>query len=571
MTPNLPPKGSLIFGFKIFTYTLVLFAALFLSWKYFGNEQNKSSDRQIVPGTSKYWVSSQTLKLAQSKELPWNETGAGWQPLPSALHALEVLRVPLPRAPGTGGAIEVAGDSVIISSAQGHLFRLEQDGTVHEFQVAVPLNIDALSKSKFAASRRFKRNYVRVVDLLLIPATDGARLLAAHIAYVDECTVLRISAVDLGDDLSPKGEFSTLFSTNPCVGPVPESENANNSWFGEHSGGRMIPDGPGAILFSVGDFGLNGVDAGRRLEGSDYGRILRIDLQTGASQEFTQGHRNPQGLLRSSDGTIWQTEHGPQGGDELNRLREGLHYGFPIVTLGTNYGDKPWPSNPVQGRHEGYQKPVFAWSPSIGISNLVEADATQFPNWQGDLLVGSLKARSIFRLRIEDGAVLYSEPLRVGERIRDIATSSDGKVIILTDSNGLIFLRNKERPLGSDWSMASKVAAESGWGASTNTAGAAAVYEDRCSGCHALWTEAGGIGPHLVNLMERPVGSVPGFDYSSAMSSADGTWTLARLRSYLQNPDTILGARMPQLWLKDAELALILSAIEAGKSGEPTR
>lgn len=80
-------------------------------------------------------------------------------------------------------------------------------------------------------------------------------------------------------------------------------------------------------------------------------------------------------------GTLWSTEHGPRGGDEINVLEEGEHYGWPMVTYGTRYGNQDWPANPNQGRHLGYQAPVYAFVPSIGISNLIQIENELFPYW----------------------------------------------------------------------------------------------------------------------------------------------------------------------------------------------
>jgi glucose/arabinose dehydrogenase len=115
------------------------------------------------------------------------------------------------------------------------------------------------------------------------------------------------------------------------------------------------------------------------------GKVVAIDLVTKAARIIASGLRNPQGLLAARDGTIWLTEHGPQGGDEINIVREGANYGWPYVTYCTEYGWRPlrnWPLNPVQGRHDGYERPAFVFVPSIGISNLIQPDSREFPLWR---------------------------------------------------------------------------------------------------------------------------------------------------------------------------------------------
>ena len=110
------------------------------------------------------------------------------------------------------------------------------------------------------------------------------------------------------------------------------------------------------LLFSVGDYQHDGWNREQMLPQNDdaeYGKTVLIDLNTGESSIHTKGHRNPQGLYVSPTGTIWSTEHGPRGGDELNMIMQGANYGWPLVTYGTEYGDKIWPLNSSQGQHEG--------------------------------------------------------------------------------------------------------------------------------------------------------------------------------------------------------------------------
>jgi glucose/arabinose dehydrogenase len=137
---------------------------------------------------------------------------------------------------------------------------------------------------------------------------------------------------------------------------------------------------------------------------SDFGKILKIDLRTSTKSHVSIGHRNPQGLTITASGAMYATEHGPQGGDELNLIVPGKNYGWPIETYGAHYGKYDWP---VQTRNaKAFERPVLAWVPSIGVSNLIELENFH-PAWNGDLLVESLKAQSLFRLRRDgDGRVV---------------------------------------------------------------------------------------------------------------------------------------------------------------------
>ena len=175
--------------------------------------------------------------------------------------------------------------------------------------------------------------------------------------------------------------------------------------------------------------------------GNSYGKTILIDIDTGDSRILSIGHRNPQGLATASDAQVWSTEHGPQGGDELNLIKDGKNYGFPYVTYGTYYGTSNWPLNARQGAHDSYEKPIFGWVPSIGISQLIAIKNDLFALWEGDLIISSLGAQTLYRARIAEERVVLLEPLTIGHRIRDITESLDGRIVLKTDDDLLIFIR----------------------------------------------------------------------------------------------------------------------------------
>jgi len=242
-----------------------------------------------------------------------------------------------------------------------------------------------------------------------------------------------------------------------------------------------------------------------------------IDLATGDSEIFSVGHRNPQGLHVGPDGTIWLTEHGPKGGDELNIVNKAGNYGWPNVTYGTDYQGKSWPLNEAQGRHLGFDRPAFAWVPSIGVSNLLVIDDPSLPHWQGDLLIGSMKAKTLFRMRVHDGRAIFVETIDVGERVRDLTLGSDGSIILWTDRASLMVLR----PVAQD--------------EQTNP------FSMHCAGCHRVDDGlAHGNGPDLRGVFGRKAGSAKGFEYSAALQDADIRWTRENLHQYLEDPKALV-------------------------------
>ena len=132
----------------------------------------------------------------------------------------------------------------------------------------------------------------------------------------------------------------------------------------------MVRYGSDTILVSVGDHQFDGFYDSQAVAmdpASDLGKLVEVNIKTGASRHFAVGLRNPQGLAIAPDGRIWETEHGPQGGDEVNLMMEGRNYGWPIVTYGMAFGNPPknWPANPKAGSHDGYTRPRYAFVPSI--------------------------------------------------------------------------------------------------------------------------------------------------------------------------------------------------------------
>jgi len=226
----------------------------------------------------------------------------------------------------------------------------------------------------------------------------------------------------------------------------------------QHFGGRIVFDKAGMLYLTLGDRG----DKDRAQKPNDHaGSVIRLHddgrvpadnpfaRQPGAFPEkWTLGNRNMQGAaLHPQTGELWTHEHGPQGGDELNVMRSGLNYGWPVITYGVNYGlgtrIGEGPSKP------GMVQPLHVWVPSIAPSGMAFVSGTQFPNWQGDLLVGALRGQMLVRLSLDGEKVQREERLlqgRVG-RIRDVRMGPDGFIYLLSDSaDGALMRLEPARP-----------------------------------------------------------------------------------------------------------------------------
>ncbi len=153
---------------------------------------------------------------------------------------------------------------------------------------------------------------------------------------------------------------------------------------------------------------------------------------------YSYGHRNPQGLaFHPETGDLWLSEHGPQGGDEVNRVLPGRNYGWPVVGYGVNYGSG---SRIHVGTHrEGMEPPVHHWVPSIAASGLLVYTGDRFPQWRGSVFVGGLAGQQLARLTLDGHAVAAEETLVRGRgRIRDVRQGPDGLVYLVFDRPGMV-------------------------------------------------------------------------------------------------------------------------------------
>ena len=211
-----------------------------------------------------------------------------------------------------------------------------------------------------------------------------------------------------------------------------------------HFGGRIVFDQAGLLYLTLGDRGdkdrAQKLDdhAGSVIRLHDDGRVPAnnpfVNRAGALAEKWTLGNRNIQGAaLHPQTGELWSHEHGPQGGDEVNVMRSGLNYGWPIITYGVNYG---LGTKIGEGQAKpGMVQPVHVWVPSIAPSGMAFVSGQQFPQWQGNLLVGALRGQMLVRLSLDGEKVLGEERLLQGRggRIRDVRMGPDGLVYLLTD------------------------------------------------------------------------------------------------------------------------------------------
>ncbi len=221
---------------------------------------------------------------------------------------------------------------------------------------------------------------------------------------------------------------------------------------GNHFGCRMEFDGKGFLFFSIGDRGDKTTPENNAQKlGNVKGKIHRIhdDGRIPADNPFVStagaapsiwcyGNRNPQGLrFDTKTGLLWETEHGPRGGDELNIIEKGKNYGWPVITYGVNYSGTAITDHTSE---PGMEQPVTYWTPSIAVSGLEIYHGGLFPEWKGNLFAGALAHQKLVRLEIDNGNRVTGQEILLEKsgRIRDVRAFSDGAIYIVYDEPGKI-------------------------------------------------------------------------------------------------------------------------------------
>lgn len=213
-----------------------------------------------------------------------------------------------------------------------------------------------------------------------------------------------------------------------------------------HFGSRIVLEPGGANVFiSLGEHFSRRERLLAQDLGTTYGKVVRVDALTGASPAdnpfsgqdsldsiWSYGHRNPQGAALDPQGQLWTLEHGPRGGDELNRIEPGVNYGWPVISYGINYNGSDVGEGVAVA--EGMAQPVYYWDPVIAPGGLAFYDGAAF-DWQGDALASGLVAQALVRLRLEGGRVVGEERIAEGVgRVRDVEVAADGTVLIVIDA-----------------------------------------------------------------------------------------------------------------------------------------
>lgn len=308
---------------------------------------------------------------------------------------------------------------VLLTEKRGRMRIVGRDGRLGERLAGVP---DVAARGQGG-----------LLDVALDPEfAANARIFFCYAASKGEGSVNRLASARLGE--GGLEQVRTLLDADPAFA------RGNN-----HFGCRIAFDRTGALLWAGGDrfFSRDAAQDLRDLRG----KIVRLNRDgtiprdnpfvgrtDGARPEiFSYGHRNIQSLAVDSEGQIWAAEHGPQGGDEVNLVRAGGNYGWPVVTFGREYSGA---TITEETSRPGMVDPLRVWRPtSIAPSGLVRYSSTAFPGWQGSLFLGALRGQALHRLTVEGERITGEERLLAGTigRVRDVRQGPNGSLWLLTD------------------------------------------------------------------------------------------------------------------------------------------
>jgi aldose sugar dehydrogenase len=284
-----------------------------------------------------------------------------------------------------------------------------------------------------------------VLDVALDPHfASNRRIFFTFFEWVDNNSNTYVARARLDETEDALTDVHVIFRT------IPEIPSHGNLSAATKTGGRIAIGRDGNLLVTIGDRDSAGAtpwDMAQKLD-NDLGKIIRItqDGKPATGNPFTStngalpeiwayGQRSQEGLaFDPATGRLWETEHGPRGGDELNLIEKGKNYGWPVITHGIDYGGSPVGAGITA--KEGMEQPVYYWDPVIAPSGLAFYTGDLFPQWKNSIFVGGLGGNLLDRLTLSNDKVVAEEPLLTDlhTRIRDVRVGPDGAVYVLTDS-----------------------------------------------------------------------------------------------------------------------------------------
>jgi len=310
----------------------------------------------------------------------------------------------------------------------------DNNGKIYSWKININeiLNEEKLIFNSISTNRK----NAKILDMMV----NDENIFISYIFENDECKYLNISNAQMNLE---NIEFEKFFISNDC---------STKSIYG----GRIQPfsfKGEEGILFTTSEVEINNPNMNSQNDNSSFGKILFFNKNTKDKIIYSRGHRNPHGLLVDNENNVvLSTEHGPRGGDEINKIEFNQNYGWPLASYGERYtGNDLNPDLEYKKNHtdNGFIEPIYSFIPSIGISEIIKIPNSFSKKWQDNYFVTSLNDKSLYRVNFSKDftKLVYLEKIYVGNRIRDIKYDFTNRMFILSlqDSNQIGFLFNDER------------------------------------------------------------------------------------------------------------------------------
>lgn len=451
--------------------------------------------------------------------------------------------VPLELKNGAGGISNDPVGGVLIVDLAGKVFRFWEE-RIERLDITTPnSNVETLKRQLndgVLGNVEINFGHFRYNDILVHTSGDGASLLVSYSEWHSEkrCFTSTLAKVPLpsGDPsewIIAEEDWTIVTRTRPCL-PLYESGFGIK---GAEAGGRIISRSDTEVFWTSGIYNRDdNFDKSypevslSQDDQTDYGKVMLVDIEQRTVRIFAKGLRNPQGIDVDGLGNILVTDHGMRGGDELNLGRDGSNFGYPLVTLGTKYSKQPGGLESFHTGHSGFDKPIVAFVPAIAPSSVLYVKNFH-PNWDGSILVGGLK-RHLHHVYVEEGEVLFVEPIDVGYKIRDMVRARDGKIVIFTNDNKLVFMEPESASLQYE-RFKMLLAKETDLELRDTTQD----MFDGCLVCHGLAENEPGTGPTLFGICGRKPGTENFAEYSGTLSQTFDIWDHDNLVRFVSDPE----------------------------------
>ena len=310
--------------------------------------------------------------------------------------------------------IEIFQDNLLLVSKSGEFYKANLLDIKNK-------NIDKISEKIILKNLKKENEDIVINDILVIEDKIFVLKATENNIQNDNCGKLEIYYSNIRDIL----KFNHFKTFDECTGANLAAGGMQKYYYNNKPG----------ILISTAGSSNDPLTSPAQNDNTIFGKIIFVNSETKEVITISKGHRNPQGLA-VKENIILSTEHGPKGGDELNKIVYGKNYGWPISSYGVPYPDRNEKNLKFEKSHvhKGFQEPIYVFLSSVGISELIFLPNSFHSAWKDNVIVSSLNGRSLFRIKFSDNnydKVLYIEKIFIGERIRDLKYSSNQNLIVL--------------------------------------------------------------------------------------------------------------------------------------------